>query len=52
MIFFSDIVYNAKGTNVITTIIGGNILMENRKLLNINENEVIKDCTDILNSKK
>ena len=49
---FSDIVYNAKGTNVITTIIGGNILMENRKLLNINENEVIKDCTDILNSKK
>ena len=28
----SDIVYNAKGTNVETTIINGNILMESRKI--------------------
>lgn len=29
---FSDIVYNAKGTNVETTIVNGKILMENRKI--------------------
>ena len=46
---FSDIVYNAKGENVETTIVGGNILMENRKLLTLNENEIIKNCTNILN---
>lgn len=48
---FSDIVYNAKGTNVLTTIVGGNILMENRKLNNINEDEIIKKCKNILESK-
>lgn len=48
---FADIVYNAKGTNVITTIVGGNILMENRKLISVNENEVIKNCKNILSSK-
>ena len=29
---FSDIVYNAKGTNVETTIVNGKILMENKKI--------------------
>lgn len=45
---FSDIVYNAKGTNVITTIVGGKILMENRNLINLNETEIIKNCESIL----
>ena len=31
---FADIVYNAKGHNVATTIVNGNILMEDRKLNN------------------
>ncbi len=41
---FSDIVYNAKGSNVVTTIVNGKILMENRKLAFLNENEIIKNC--------
>lgn len=49
---FSDIVYNAKGTNVITTIVGGNILMENRKLVNLNEEEIISSCKNIINNSK
>ena len=49
---FSDIVYNAKGTNVITTIVGGNILMENRKLVHLNEEEIISSCKNIINSSK
>ena len=38
---FSDIVYNAKGHNVVTTIVNGNILMENRKLKYLDENEIL-----------
>lgn len=49
---FSDIVYNAKGTNVITTIVGGNILMENRKLINLNEEKIISNCKNIINNSK
>lgn len=45
---FSDIVYNAKGSNVITTIVNGKILMENRVLKTLNEIEVLKNCQDIL----
>lgn len=45
---FSDIVYNAKGTNVETTIINGAVVMENRKLTNINEKDVIDRCSNIL----
>ena len=48
---FSDIVYNAKGNNVETTIIGGKVLMENRKLLNLNEKEIINNCKDIMKNK-
>ena len=47
---FSDIVYNAKGTNVITTIVNGKILMENRKLLTIDETSIIKNCQNIFNN--
>ena len=46
---FSDIVYNCKGTNVITTIVGGKILMENRDLINLDENQIIENCKNIMN---
>ncbi|MBR3255993.1 MAG: amidohydrolase [Clostridia bacterium] len=45
---FADIVYNAKGENVETTIVGGNVLMEDRKLTNLDENEIIENCKNIL----
>lgn len=38
----SNLVYNASGRNVETTIVNGRILMENRKLTEIDENEIIK----------
>lgn len=45
----SEIVYNAKGSNVETTIVAGKILMENRKLHSqIKENEVYKKCESII----
>ena len=43
----SDIVYNAKGTNVETTIVNGNILMENRKIKK-DEKEVFEKCREIM----
>ena len=47
---FSQIVYNVKGSNVETTIVNGNILMENRKLkININEKDIINNCEEIIN---
>ena len=45
---FSDIVYNAKGTNVETTIINGNILMEKREILGINKEEIFDRCKKII----
>ena len=39
---FADIVYNAKGHNVVTTIVNGNILMEDRKLNNLDENQILE----------
>ena len=45
---FSDIVYNAKGSNVETTIVNGNIIMENRRL-NCDENIIYKKCENIIN---
>ena len=45
---FSNIVYNAKGSNVITTIINGKIVMDNRTLINLNETEIIEKCKNIL----
>lgn len=44
----SEIVYNVKGNNVITTIINGKILMENRKLININEKNIYEQCEKII----
>ena len=45
---FSDIVYNAKGSNVETTIIGGKILMENKVIGDINEEEIFQKCKRII----
>ena len=45
---FSNIVYNVKGTNVITTIINGKIVMNNRVLTNLNEKYIIEKCKNIL----
>lgn len=44
---FSDIVYNAKGNNVNTTIVNGNILMENRKIL-YDEKDIFDKCKRII----
>ena len=44
----SDIVYNAKGSNVETTIVNGNILMENRKIEQ-NEVKIFTKCKEIIN---
>ena len=44
---FSDIVYNVKGSNVVTTIVNGNILMEDRKT-NFNKNEIYNKCKEII----
>lgn len=44
----ADIVYNAKGYNVETTIINGNILMENKKI-ELNEAEIFDRCKNIIN---
>ena len=43
----SNIVYNAKGSNVNTTIINGKIVMENRKITNCNEEDVYEKCQKI-----
>lgn len=43
----SNIVYNVKGNNVETTIVNGNILMENRKI-NFNEEKICNKCKDII----
>ena len=43
----SDIVYNAKGTNVETTIINGNILLESRKIKK-DEKEVFEKCMKLM----
>ena len=45
---FADIVYNAKGTNVETTIVNGKLLMENRKIDNINEEKIYSKCEEII----
>jgi len=43
----SNLVYNTSGRNVVTTIIKGNILMENRHIKNINVNNIINKCKQI-----
>lgn len=44
----SEIVYNVNGNNVITTIVNGNILMENRKLTINKEQEIYDKCEKII----
>ena len=45
----SQIVYNTNGSDVETTIVGGDILMENKILnININKKELYKKCEEIL----
>lgn len=45
---FAEIVYNVKGTNVEMTMVNGKILMENRKLLWVKEDEICKKCEKII----
>ena len=43
----SNLVYSSNGADVLTTIVDGNILMENRKLLGIDEKKVIIECNKL-----
>ena len=43
----SNIVYNLSGKNVDTTIVNGEILMENRKIKHIDVEEIIKQCNEM-----
>lgn len=45
----ANLVYNTSGRNVDTTIVNGNVLMENRKIRDINVQEIINKCNDIIN---
>lgn len=45
---FSEIVYNVKGYNVETTIIDGKIVMQDRKVRNIEENIAYSKCEEII----
>lgn len=44
----ANIVYSAQASDVDTVIINGNIIMENRVLNNIDEDEIIKECRRIV----
>lgn len=44
----SEIVYNVKGNNVITTIVNGKILMEDKKLIINKEEEIYNECEKII----
>lgn len=44
----SEIVYNVKGDNVVTTMINGEILMEDRKLIKTNEEKIYEECEKII----
>lgn len=45
---FSNIVYNVKPNNVVTTIVNGKVVMEDRKIKGINEKEIYVKCNDII----
>lgn len=45
---YSTLVYSANGGDVETVIVDGNILMENRQVLGIDELEIISKCNDIV----
>ena len=44
----SNIVYNINGRNVVTTIINGNILMEERKIKNLDLELVLNQCNKVV----
>lgn len=44
----SHIVYSAHGSDVETTIVDGKILMLNRKLTTLNEEEIIKEANEVI----
>ena len=46
----ANLIYNTIGRNVDTTIVKGNILMENRKMKHIDVNKVIQECNHIIKS--
>lgn len=45
---FAEIIYNVKGTNVEMTMVNGKVLMENRKLYKIKENEIFNKCNEMI----
>ena len=45
---FAEIVYNAKGTDVETTLVNGKILMENKNISKIDEKEIFNKCNGII----
>ena len=45
---FSDLVYNAKGTNVVMTMINGKAVMKDGKVGDINMNELYEKCAGII----
>ena len=40
----SNLVYSANGSNVDTTICNGKVLMENRKLLTVDESHILSEA--------
>ncbi len=44
----SEIVYNVKGSDVNTTIVNGKILMENKKLIDVDEKEICNQAEKII----
>ena len=44
----TNIVYSANGSDVDTTIIDGKIVMENRKIIDIDENEIFSKTKEIV----
>jgi len=44
----SELVYNVKGNNVITTIVNGKILMEEGKLANDKQEQIYEECDKII----
>ncbi|MBR4110078.1 MAG: amidohydrolase [Clostridia bacterium] len=45
---YSTLAYSVNGADVETVIVDGNVLMENRVVLGIDENEIMEKCNDIV----
>lgn len=45
--YISNLVYNTSGNNVETTIVNGEILMENKEIRHIDVARVIEECKKI-----